>query len=81
MSLAGSWATLPAIYIAVSYGWDMAGAVDGVTQRTIAAANSGKTSMLFKCAPRARARWFQVAAGSLDFPVSRFVRGLMGKGC
>jgi hypothetical protein len=50
------------------------------TMRTItlttAAANSGNTSMQFKCAPRARTRWFQVAAGSLGFQVSRFVRGM-----
>jgi hypothetical protein len=29
---------------------------------TIAAANSGKTSKLLRWAPRARARWFQVAS-------------------
>ena len=43
---------------------------------TIAAANSGKTSKLLRWAPRARARWFQVAAGSLDFQASRLVRGM-----
>lgn len=48
----------------------------GEEERTTAAAKSGKTSRLFKCAPRARARWFHVAAGSLLFHVSRFVRGL-----
>jgi hypothetical protein len=43
---------------------------------TIAAANRGNTSMLFKWAPRARTRCFQVSAGSLDLQASRLVRGL-----
>lgn len=43
---------------------------------TMAAANSGKTSIELRCAPRARQRWFQSSAGSLLFHVSRFVRGL-----
>lgn len=49
----------------------------GISDRhTTAAANSGNTSRQFKCAPRALTRWFQVAAGSLDFQTSRFVRGI-----
>lgn len=43
---------------------------------TMAAANSGKTSIELMCAPRARARWFQSFAGIFDFQVSRLVRGL-----